>query len=404
MVIEFVCPKPFDYFPGMEMNTIPGSAKVVVIGGGVMGASTAYHLAQRGCTDVVLLEKETFFGQGATGRCAGGIRYQFSTEINVRLSQISLPMLDRFEEELGQSIDLKWVGYLMMASNRENEIEFKQNISLQNRLGVDSEWLSAGEVARLIPLVDLEGIIGAAWHAGDGLADPNGLVQGYISGARRLGVQLYTDTEVVGIHTEGDRVTAVETPAGIISTRRVVNAAGPWAALIGKMAGLDIPVIPLRRQIVVTTPLPEVPPDFPFVIDFAQSLYFHREGEGVLTGMSNPNELPGYGQAVDSEWELVHLGAAMERMPLLADAGILSRWAGLYEVTPDAHPILGPVPELEGFYCINGFSGHGFMHGPVCGLLLAEEVLDGKTSTLDVEKLSINRFRNGDVAVEYNVI
>ena len=389
---------------GDEMNTIPGSAKVVVIGGGVMGASTAYHLAQRGCTDVVLLEKETFFGQGATGRCAGGIRYQFSTEINVRLSQISLPMLDRFEEELGQSIDLKWVGYLMMASNRENEIEFKQNISLQNRLGVDSEWLSAGEVARLIPLVDLEGIIGAAWHAGDGLADPNGLVQGYISGARRLGVQLYTDTEVVGIHTEGDRVTAVETPAGIISTRRVVNAAGPWAALIGKMAGLDIPVIPLRRQIVVTTPLPEVPPDFPFVIDFAQSLYFHREGEGVLTGMSNPNELPGYGQAVDSEWELVHLGAAMERMPLLADAGILSRWAGLYEVTPDAHPILGPVPELEGFYCINGFSGHGFMHGPVCGLLLAEEVLDGKTSTLDVEKLSINRFRNGDVAVEYNVI
>jgi len=386
------------------LSMLPKTAQVVVIGGGVMGASVAYHLALRGCTDVVLLEKETFFGEGATGRCAGGIRYQFSTEINIRLSQVSLPMLDRFEEELGQSIDLKWVGYMLLASTKENETEFRRNIALQNRLGVNSEWLSAGDAAALVPLINCKGIIGAAWNAGDGLADPNGVVQGYVSGARRLGVRLLSDAEVIGIQTQGGQVAGVETLLGTIATRHVVNAAGPWAAVIGEMAGLEIPVAPVRRQIVVTTPLPQLPPNFPFVIDFAQSLYFHPEGEGILTGMSNPDEPAGFSQAVDSEWELVHLEAAMERMPILEDAGILSRWAGLYEVTPDAHPILGRTPELDGFYCINGFSGHGFMHGPVCGLLLAEEILDGAAHTLDVSSLSIERFKTGDGMTEYNVV
>ncbi len=383
---------------------LPKTAQVVVIGGGVMGASTAYHLALRGCRDVVLLEKETFFGQGATGRCAGGIRYQFSTEINIRLSQISLPMLDRFEEELGQPIDLKWSGYMLLASTEENKAEFWRNIALQNRLGVGSQWLPVDDVAHLVPLVDLTGIIGAAWHAGDGLADPNSVVQGYVNGARRLGVRLFNDAEVTKVWTQGGRVVGVETPAGIIATDHVVNAAGPWAALVGQAAGLDIPLVPVRRQIVVTTPIPELPPDFPFVIDFAQSLYFHPEGEGILTGMSNPNELPGYDQSVDYEWDLVHLEAAMERLPILENAGVLSRWAGLYEVTPDAHPILGRVPELANFYCITGFSGHGFMHGPVCGLLLAEEILDGKAHTLDVSCLAVDRFKTGAGAIEYNVI
>lgn len=383
---------------------LPSTAEVVIIGGGVMGASTAYHLALRGCKDVVLLERETFFGQGATGRCAGGIRYQFSTEINVRLSQLSLPMLERFQEELDQPIDLRWVGYLMLASSDENRAEFQRNIALQNRLGVDSEWLPARDAAAMVPLINSDGILGASWHAGDGLADPNSVVQGYVGGARRLGARLIGDAEVIGIRAASGKVAGVETPQGVISTRQVVNAAGPWAGALGEMAGLEIPVLPVRRQIVVTAPLPQVPPDFPFVIDFAQSLYFHREGEGILTGMSNPDESPGFSQAVDSEWELVHLEAAMERMPLLEEASLLSRWAGLYEVTPDAHPILGRVPELEGSYCINGFSGHGFMHGPVCGLLLAEEILDGAAHTLDVSSLSIERFRTGEGLVEYNVI
>lgn len=383
---------------------LPKTAEVVIIGGGVMGASIAYHLALRGCKDVVLLERETFFGQGATGLCAGGIRYQFSTEINVRLSQISLPMLDRFEDELDQPIDLKWTGYLMLASTEENCAEFERNIALQNRLGVNSQWLPAEELAAMVPLVDCSGVIGAAWHAGDGLADPNSVVQGYVKGARRLGVRLFTDLEVTGIQVSQGRVQGVETSQGTVAARHVVNAAGPWAAVVGKMAGLDIPVVPVRRQIVMTTPLPQVPPDFPFVIDFAKSLYFHREGEGILTGMSNPDEPPGFSVAVDREWELEHLEAAMERMSILEDAGIISRWAGLYEVTPDAHPILGRVPELDGFYCVNGFSGHGFMHGPVCGLLLAEEILDGTAHSLDVSSLAITRFQTGQSIPEYNVI
>lgn len=369
-----------------------------------MGASTAYHLALRGCRDVVLLEKESFFGQGATGLCAGGIRYQFSTEINIRLSQISLPMLDRFEEELDQSIDLKRTGYLLLATTEENRREFERNIALQNRLGVPSQWLPAEEVIRMIPLINCSGVIGAVWHAGDGLADPNGVVQGYVKWARRLGARLFTDVEVTRIRVESGRVEGVETSQGMIQTRHVVNAAGPWAAVVGEMAGLDIPVVPIRRQIVVTTPLAQVPHDFPFVIDFARSLYFHREGEGILTGMSNPDEPPGFSVAVDREWELVHLEAAMDRMPILEDAGIISRWAGLYEVTPDAHPILGRVPDLEGFYCVNGFSGHGFMHGPVCGLLLAEEILDGTAHTLDISSLTITRFQTGQSIPEYNVI
>jgi sarcosine oxidase subunit beta len=189
-----------------------------------------------------------------------------------------------------------------------------------------------------------------------------------------------------------------------VSTPVVVNAAGPWAGVVGEMAGLDIPVVPLRRQIVVTGPLPGVPEGFPFVIDFAQSLYFHREGEGILTGMSNLNETPGFDQSVDKAWELVHLAAAMERLPVLEQASLASRWAGLYEVSPDAHPILGGVPQLEGFFCVNGFSGHGFMHGPICGLLLAEEILDGRAHTLDIAPLRLDRFRDGREVVEYNVV
>jgi sarcosine oxidase subunit beta len=182
-----------------------------------------------------------------------------------------------------------------------------------------------------------------------------------------------------------------------------VNAAGPWSALIGRVAGVDVPVVPLRRQWLTTTPLSEVPPDFPFVIDFAQSLYFHREGEGLLTGMSNNDEPIGFDQSVDREWELVHLEAAAKRMPLLERAGVASRWAGLYEVTPDAHPLLGPTP-VEGFYLVTGFSGHGFMHGPVCGRLMAELILEGRARTVDVSALSLHRFAGGKEMREYNVV
>lgn len=369
-----------------------------------MGASTAYHLVKKGCEDVLLLERERFFGTQATGKCAGGIRHQFGTEINVRLSKLSLPMLHRFEEQIGQPIDLNLCGYLFLLTEPQDVEVFRQNVEMHHRLGVETEWLEPSEIAELVPVIDLHGVLAGTFNSNDGLADPSSVVQGYISGAGRLGAALMTDVEVTDILVANGRVAGVETDQGTVSTPAVVNAAGPWAGVVGEMARLEIPVAPLRRQIMVTGPMSELPERFPFVIDFAQSLYFHPEGEGILTGMSNPNESYGFDQSVDKEWELVHLGAAVERMPLLERAGLANRWAGLYEVSPDAHPILGRVPQLEGFYCINGFSGHGFMHGPICGLLVAEEILDGGALTLDISPLYLDRFQEGEEIVEYNVV
>lgn len=383
---------------------LPKAADVAIIGGGVMGASAAYHLALKGCKHIVLLERNPLFGQEATGKCAGGIRYQFSTEINIRLSLLSLPMLDCFEEELGQAIDLRRCGYLFLLTREKDVKTFQASMALQHRLGVMTEWLSGDEVRGRLPYMCLDDVCDAVWYPLDGLTDTNSVVQGYIAGARRLGATCLTEVEVTNLHIENRSICGVSTHHGKISTPIVLNAAGPWAAQIGAMAGIEIPVIPVRRQIVVTSPIPQLPSDFPFTIDFAQNLYFHREGPGILTGMSNPNEPPGFDQSVDRQWELNHVEAAMARMPLLEKVGVSSRWAGLYEVSPDAHPILGRVSGVEGFYCINGFSGHGFMHGPICGLLLAEEIMDGYAHTLDMTPLNLNRFREGKPILEYNVV
>ncbi|RMG97337.1 MAG: FAD-binding oxidoreductase [Chloroflexi bacterium] len=386
------------------MSDLPTKTQVVIVGGGVMGASTAYHLARRGCRDVLLLERAPFFGMGATGKCAGGIRYQFSTEINIRLSQLSLPMLDRFEEEIGQAIDLRYCGYLFLLTNEKDVETFRHNVALQHRLGVMTEWLSGDEVRQRVPLLQADDVLAGTFHARDGLADPNGVVNGYVQAARRLGVRALTEMPVTGIETSGGRITAVHTPKGRVSCKILVNAAGPWSAQVSEMAGIPLPVVPLRRQMLTTTPMPEIPADFPFVIDFAQSLYFHREGEGLLTGMSNPHEKPGFDESVDEEWEMVHLEAAIKRLPILERAGLLAHWAGLYEVTPDAHPIISAVPELEGYYVVTGFSGHGFMHGPAAGLLMSEIILDRAAHSLDISVLDYGRFAAGCLIQEYNVI
>lgn len=382
---------------------LPTTADIVIIGGGVMGASAAYHLARCGVKNIVLLEKEKVFGAGATGRCAGGVRYQFSTEINVRLSLESLPMLERFPEEIGQEIDYRQCGYLLVATSEKDAAAFKRNVELQNHLGVHTQLLSGDEVRARLPLMRFKDALAGTFHQKDGLVDPNGVVAGYISAAQKLGGLALTDAEVTGIRLDGDQVAAVETTQGVVQTRSILNAAGPWSGLIGRMVGVQIPVIPIRRQMFTTDPIKEIPQDFPFVIDFAQSLYFHREGDGLLIGMSNPNETPGFSQNVDEEFEFFNLEAAMARLPLLERASRASHWAGLYEVTPDAHPIFGGC-HIKGFTMCTGFSGHGFMHGPVAGKLMAEYIVDGQFSTLDVSMLDLERFEEGRLIKEYNVV
>jgi sarcosine oxidase, subunit beta len=324
---------------------LPATADIVIIGGGVMGASAAYHLAKRGMKNIVLLEKEEFFGTGATGRCAGGVRYQFSTEINIKLSVESLPMIERFKNELEQDVNYRQCGYLLIATNEKDATKFKHNVELQNSLGVQTQLLSGDEVRARLPLMNFDDAIAGTFNQKDGIVDPNSVVAGYINAAQKLGVAALTGVEVIGVLVRERQVEAVETTQGVIRTRMILNAAGPWSGQLGQMAGVQIPVVPFRRQMFTTNPLSEIPEDFPFVIDFAQSLYFHREGEGLLIGMSNQNEKPGFDQNVDEEFEFVNLEAAIERMPLLEGASRASHWAGLYEVTPDAHPIFGKQRE-----------------------------------------------------------
>jgi sarcosine oxidase subunit beta len=254
--------------------------------------------------------------------------------------------------------------------------------------------------------LNLEGIVGGAFYDRDGLADPHGMVQGYINGAKRLGASLFTDAPVTGIKMSGERIEAVVTPQGTIATETVVVAAGAWSGQIGQMLGIDLPIVPVRRQIVVTRPLPELKEfELTFILFFGKSLYFHPEGEGILTGMSNPDEPVGFNEEVDSDWTLTHIEQAIYRFPLLEKAQLLTEWAGLYGVTPDHQAILGHLPGLEKAVCVAGFSGHGFMHGPVCGLLMAEEILDGRAHTVDIDPLRYQRFgMEGIDVTEFNVI
>jgi sarcosine oxidase subunit beta len=382
---------------------LPKTADIVIIGGGVMGASALYHLAERGVKNVVLLEKEEFFGSGATGRCAGGVRYQFSTEINVQLSQASLPMIERFKDEIGQDVNYRQCGYLLVATTERDVSAFKRNVEMQNRLGVGTQLLSGDEVRARLPLMRFADALAGTFNQKDGLVDPNSVVMGYVSAAQRLGAKAISSAGVTGIHVSGNKIEAVETAAGLIVTRTVLNAAGPWAGIVSEMAGVRVPIVPIRRQMYTTTPMPDIPDDFPFVIDFAQSLYFHREGNGLLIGMSNANEKPGLDQNVDDEFELINMEAAAARLPLMERAGRVSRWAGLYEVTPDAHPIFGKTP-VDGLFMVAGFSGHGFMHGPVAGKLMAELMVDGTYKTLDVSALDLARYDEGRLIQEYNVV
>jgi len=391
---------------------LPKTSDVVIIGGGVMGASVAYHLACRGGISVTLLEREEQFGQGSTGRCAGGIRHQFSTEVNIRLSRESIKMMERFPEEIGQEIGLNQIGYLFVLDNDQDFAQFKRNVALQNSLGIESRMLSVDDIHRRVPLLNLEGIVGGTIYERDGLADPNSIVQGYINKTRQLRranpaspVTLLNNVTVIEVRLANGKVQSVVTNMGEIATETVVITTGAWSAKIGEMIDMDIPIQPVRRQIAVTTPILELPSNFPFVLFFGQSLYFHPEsGQSILTGKSNNDEPVGFNTEVDRHWTETHLLEAMQRFPLLERAGLLSEWAGLYEVTPDEQAILGKLPGVEGVVIAAGFSGHGFMHGPIVGKLMAEEILDGGAHSVNIDDLRYERFALGKDVTEYNIV
>ena len=382
------------------------TADVVIIGGGCMGASTAHHLTRNGVNNVVLLEREPMLGTGSTGRNAGGVRHQFSNEANVKLSIESIHTLEHFAEEVGYQIDLHQDGYLFLLSNQKDLDAFRRNTEMQRRLGVEVDVLSPEDATRLAPGLEAGGIIGATFCARDGIANPNGVTMGFAKSAQAAGVEINRETEVTGIRTEAGRITGVETTKGAISTRTVVNAAGPYAREIGKMVGLDVPVLPYRRHIFITEPIEpgSVPASRIMVIDFETTFYFHREGAGILFGMVDPDEPSSYSTTVS--WEFLErvTRVAVKRLPRLAEAGIAHAWAGLYEMTPDAMPIIGPAREVEGFFLITGFSGHGFQHSPAAGRILADIIAGREDRSTDLKPFSFARFSGESTEREANVI
>lgn len=378
---------------------------VVLAGGGIMGGSIAYHLALRGCNDVVILEREESPAMGSTARSAAGVRHQFAAEVNIRLSQYSIERLARFTEEVGGHSELHQVGYLLLITEQDTWAHYRKQVELQRSLGVPTELLRPEEIERLVPGTRVDDVIGATYCPLDGYCDPYGVAMGYLNRARELGVRIECGTPVTAIHRLGDTVTGVETPRGRVSCDLLVNTAGAWAGAVGALAGLEIPVLPYRRSIYMTEEFPALPDGMPFTFDVASGFYIRKEGRGLLFGLTNPNEPSSERIDVDWDWLDTVLEAGMSRIPALEDARLAEKkcWAGLYEVTPDHMPVLGRHPELKNYVDASGFSGHGVMHSPATGLLMAEEILDGRAHTIDIDDLRINRFAARTGAVETNI-
>ncbi|MEU3247686.1 FAD-binding oxidoreductase [Streptomyces sp. NPDC006875] len=379
-----------------------GTAQVVVIGGGVIGTSIAYHLARAGVRDVVLVERGEL-ASGSTARAAGGVRAQFSDELNIRLGARSLEAFARFGEDPGQDIGLHRVGYLFLLSTPEEVAAFEDGVRLQNTLGVPSRLIDPAEARRLSPLITTEGLLAAAFSPDDGHCTPESVVQGYAAGARRHGATLLRHCEVTGIETRGDTVTGVVTTGGRIATGTVVCAAGAWSRRVGAMAGVDLPVQPLRRQIAVTGPVPGLPPGLPMTIDFTTSLYFHAEGPGLLVGMSDPDETPGFATGTHERWIPRLAGAMRHRAPALLDLPRTGGWAGLYEITPDHNALIGEARSCSRFLYATGFSGHGFLQGPAVGEVVRDLYL-GRVPFLDISPLSVDRFAADAPRPEVNLV
>ncbi|MER5461935.1 FAD-binding oxidoreductase [Streptomyces sp. NPDC002668] len=367
------------------------SAEVVIVGGGVVGASVAFHLAEAGVRDVLVLERDEP-ASGSSGKPIGGIRAQFSDPLNIRLGQRSLEAWRAFTTRPGADIGIESVGYLFLLGSEEEVETFQQAVDVQNELGVRSGIITPREAHELCPYVDPRSVVAAAYSPDDGYALPKAAVHGYLRSARRLGATLRTHCTVTGIDVDGGRVRAVRTTSGTVRTTAVVCAAGPWSASVGAMAGVELPVTPLRRQIGLTGPLSPVPPRVPFTLDFDSTLYFHNDGAGGLVlGLSDPRQEPGFGREFSQEWLEPFREAAARRAPALAGLEARSGWAGLYEMTPDRNALIGRAGEVSGFLYATGFSGHGFLQAPAVGEIVRDLYLD-RTPFIDVGPLSAARF------------
>ena len=381
------------------------TAEVLIIGAGIIGASVAYHLAVRGCTDVLILEKAEAPITGSTAFSAGGVRHQFAREVNIRLSKYSIERLKNFSEEVGGHADLRQTGYLFLINKEDTWAQYQEQVRLQRSLGVRVELLEPRDTLEHVPGTRLDDILGATFGAEDGFCDPYGIASGYLKRARELGVRLALSTPVTGAQLNGDRFIAVETPDGLVSGKCVVNACGAWSGQVASLFGVDLPVQPYRRNAYMTEGFPNFPDPIPLTFDVDTGFWMRKEGESILFGMAKPDEIPRVNLNVDWEWLPEVLEAGINRFPLLEEARLAKKqcWAGLYEISPDHMPILGRHPEIPNYLHASGFSGHGVMHSPAAGMLIAEEILDGRAHSIDIDELRITRYQNMSIHNETNI-
>ena len=369
---------------------LPRSADIVIIGAGAIGASIAYQLGRRGARDVVVLERDTV-GAGSTSKAAGGIRVQFATRVEIELSLRGIAFFKRFEDEMGVPCDFHQEGYLFVVTDEATLARFRANVALQRSMGADVRVIAPDDARALVPALNVDDALAAIWGPLDGHASPNDVVQAYAAQARARGVRIVEDTPVTGIVVEHGRVAGVLTPAGPVATRLVVNAAGPWAPLVGRMAGLTLPVDPRRRHIFVTDAFDGIRHPMPLVTDTGSGFYCRSEQGAILMSPGDIGATTEYEARVD--WSMLELAVerAIRRIPALEGAQVRHAWAGLRPLTPDGRAILDWAPGVEGLYLAVGFCGHGFQHSPAVGETVAEVLLDGR-STLDIQDLRLGRF------------
>jgi sarcosine oxidase subunit beta len=370
---------------------VPRAASAVIIGGGVVGCSIAYHLARRGLRDVVVVERDAV-GAGTTSKAAGGIRAQFSTETEVRFSLEAIRVFETFREEFGIDIGYRRIGYLFLVSDEIDLRGFTERMALQQRLGVDVRLLTPGDAQALVPALRVDDLVAAVWGPQDAMAGPAEVTSGFARRARELGARIVEGLEVTGIELRDGRVRAVRTTAGAVETPLAINAAGPAAARVGRLAGLELPVHPRRRHIFFTDPFPEIPGPVPLTTDRATGFYFRKEMDQILLSPGDVEDV-GDDSCVAVDWSKVESAVqkAVHRLPVIENARIAGGWAGLRPLTPDDHAIIGPAPDLEGMFLAVGFGGHGFQHSPPTGRYVAEWILDGRPS-LDLSLFDPARF------------